>query len=92
MELVNGRIDANATVPGGGSIELRLTNGNIELEIPRNTSAEFSARVGNGTITLSNLALGNQRRTPTSVEGTLGGGNGAILLTTVNGPIAVRGL
>ena len=90
-ETVNGQIEASATLPRAGRVELGVVNGSVELEIPRNTSATFSARTNNGTITLSNLVLGSETRTPTSCQGTLGGGEGTIILTTVNGSIRASG-
>ena len=90
-EGVNGRIEATSTLPRAGRIELALVNGNVELAIPQNTSATLSARTSNGTVTLSNLSLSSSTSAPSSVQGTLGGGDGTIILTTVNGTIRVSG-
>ena len=72
-------------------IQITAGNGQIVLTIPQNTSAEFSAAVGNGTITLMQLSLSDQTATSTSLVGTLGGGNGSIQLITGNGTITVIG-
>jgi len=90
-ELVNGEIEAEVTLPLDGTIDMSLVNGNIDLEIPVNTSAEFSASVTIGIISLSNLSLQNEVSTPTSLQGTLGSGQGTISLRTVNGNISVSG-
>ena len=66
-------------------------NGSIQLSIPQNTSAEFSATVTIGDISVSNLVLQNQESTPNSLRGTLGAGQGTISLSTVNGNIRVTG-
>jgi DUF4097 and DUF4098 domain-containing protein YvlB len=89
--LVNGAIEGRITLPTDGTIDLQTVNGAIDLEIPQNTSARFSASVANGTVTVSNLDLRVSTSTPTSVEGTLGGGRGTIALLTVNGTIEVMG-
>lgn len=89
--LVNGTIDADVAMSLGGTIALGVINGGIDLDIPRSTSAEFSAQVTVGTITVSNLDLYDVESTPTSLTGTLGTGEGTITLSTVNGNIHVTG-
>ena len=89
--LVNGRIEGEVTLPSDGTINMAVVNGNIDLDIPVNTSAEFSAIVTNGTISVFGLHLQDLVSTPTSLRGTLGGGQGAISLITVNGNITVSG-
>ena len=90
--LTNGQISGEVTLPWNGTIEMDNTNGNIELELPSTTSAEFSARVVNGNIVLSNIALQNQVSSSTSLSGTMGDGQGTISLVTVNGNISVSGI
>jgi hypothetical protein len=89
--LVNGSIEADVAIPLGGTIAFSVTNGGIGLEIPQSTSAEFSAQVTVGSITVSNLDLYDVESTSTSLTGTLGSGEGTIALTTVNGNIDVTG-
>ncbi len=89
--LVNGSIDADVTIPLGGAITLGVVNGGVDLDIPRGTSAEFSAHVTVGSISVSNLDLYDVESTPTSLTGTLGLGEGTITLSTVNGNIRVTG-
>jgi hypothetical protein len=80
------------SLPLNGSIDLNILSGNISLEIPTSTSADFFARVSSGDINVTNLVLLNQVITPTSVSGTLGGGQGVIRLETdVIGDIDVTG-
>lgn len=88
---VNGNVDAEVTMPLGGEIGLRSTNGNLTLDIPRTTSASLTATLANGDITTSNLSIDDLQSTNTSLTGTLGGGDGAIELNTTNGNIAIRG-
>jgi DUF4097 and DUF4098 domain-containing protein YvlB len=89
---INGKIDGDVTLPLDGTITMSTTNGTIVLGIPQDTSAAFSARAGFGDkIRVSNLVLQNEVRTSTSLSGTLGDGQGTIVLTTVTGSIQVAG-
>lgn len=89
--LVNGQITGEISLLPDGTVEMSNTNGNIELDIPHNTSAEFSAHVVNGTISISNLDIENVESSSSSLEGRLGDGHGTISLSTVNGSINVSG-
>jgi DUF4097 and DUF4098 domain-containing protein YvlB len=91
VSLVNGQINAEVIPPKGGIISMTTVNGGINLDIPQYTSAEFSASVVNGTISMYDLVLIDLVSTPTSLTGTLGLGEGAIALSTVNGNISVSG-
>lgn len=91
VEIINGPIDSEVTLPLDGTIDMRTMNGTIELDIPQSTSAEFSANVTNGNISVANLVLQNEVRTSTSLRGTLGNGQGTISLETINGNIRVSG-
>jgi DUF4097 and DUF4098 domain-containing protein YvlB len=91
VSLVNGQIQAEVTLPIGGTIVMATVNGGISLDIPETTSAAFSASVDNGNIQLSNLVLNSPVSTTNSLTGILGSGEGNISLTTVNGGIYVTG-
>ena len=90
-DVTNGKIFGDVTLPIGGYCQLEITNGNIDLEIPRSTSAGFSARVTNGNIQIYELTLNNMTTTKGSAAGTLGDGNGTVILKVTNGNIDVRG-
>ena len=66
-------------------------NGSIDLTIPTTTDAELSIALTNGIITVSNLTIDGAVTTPTSVSGTLGTGEGSLILRTTNGNITLRG-
>ena len=90
--LTNGNVVSQTSILApGGVIDLETVNGNVTLDIPQNTSAQFSAHLVNGTITTSGLVLLNPVSTVTSLTGTLGGGQGIIDLRTVNGNIRATG-
>jgi DUF4097 and DUF4098 domain-containing protein YvlB len=91
VQLTNGEIESQVALPPDGTIDMSVVNGNIDLNIPVNTSAEFSANVTNGRISVSNLVLQNEVSSPTSHQGTLGQGEGTISLRTINGNVNVSG-
>ena len=84
-------VEARVTLPPSGFIDITIGNGNADLFIPVNTSATFSAVVGNGSIDLANLELQNLVTTNKTVMGVLGEGNGAITLRAGNGRINASG-
>jgi len=90
----NGRsyqVNYTITIPSNLSITIDNVNGSIQLEIPQTTSANFSASLVNGSISLQNLILHNKVVTSKSLMGTLGNGQGTISLRTTNGNINVLG-
>lgn len=91
-DLADGLIQGNITILLNGIIDFTTDNGDINLSIPENTSAHFSAAVGTGNITITNLVLTNEQVTPTQVTGTLGSGLGIISLEVGIGDIDVTGI
>jgi hypothetical protein len=92
LTLINGPVDASVTIPPGGGIVMATTNGDLTLQIPQSTSAQFSSSFANGSINVTGLILTDIDQTPTSLSGTLGTGNGTIVLTVANGTISVMGI
>jgi hypothetical protein len=88
---VNGKIDGRVLMQSNGMVDLSLQNGSIVLDIPQNTSADFSANLVIGSISLQNLTLYNRVVTSKSLQGRLGDGQGMITLRTTNGNIDVSG-
>jgi DUF4097 and DUF4098 domain-containing protein YvlB len=91
VNLLNGPIEGDITLPVHGTIDLNTVNGHIDLTLPANTSAVFSANVTSGRVSLSDLVLQDEVSTSTSLSGTLGTGQGTISLETRNGNIRVSG-
>jgi hypothetical protein len=89
--VANGEVDARVTLPSAGIIGITIGNGNADLFIPSNTSAQFSATVGNGVIAIVDLDLQNMVSTSRRVTGRLGAGDGSINLQTGNGNITATG-
>ncbi len=89
--VTNGRIVGDFVLPLGGACILGVTNGDIDISIPENTSAAFTARITNGGIGVSGLALTNLTTSEHSTSGILGSGDGTMTLTVTNGQIRVRG-
>jgi DUF4097 and DUF4098 domain-containing protein YvlB len=90
-DLVNGQIDARVSVPMAGTVELSTVNGTIDVSVPVDTSAHLTANVVNGTIGVHNLTVHDEVSSRTSLQGTLGSGQGNIRLSAVNGSIDVEG-
>ena len=91
VAITNGNLDAQMTLLPNGTCIANSVNGQIGLRIPNNTSAELSAGVTNGSVSVNNLELQNLTSTRTSIKGKLGDGQGTIVLGTVNGIISVTG-
>jgi Toastrack DUF4097 len=91
LALVNGTIDAAISVPDAGSCKMDLTNGVIDLIIPKTTNASLNANVVNGSVVVTNLSVQNIISTSSSFKGTLGTGSALITLGAVNGEINVAG-
>ncbi|WP_455211105.1 DUF4097 family beta strand repeat-containing protein [Kaarinaea lacus] len=90
VTLANGSIDSKVFLPLQGTIDLRTATGDIQLDIPVNTSATLSAAVLFGNINVYNIVLQDEVRTDTSLSGTFGGGEGTISLQAF-GDIGVSG-
>ncbi len=92
IDLFDGTIEGEVTLPLNGKIDLHTFNGDINLSIAENTSAEFSSSISNGTITVTNLVLQDKIETPTSQRGRLGSGQGTITVAAdQSGDISVLG-
>ncbi len=93
VDLTNGNINSSMDLPLNGEIRLSTDNGYLDLSIPTSTSAEFSATVdGMGEMRVTNLDIRYSLNTQKSIVGTLGGGEGSITLSTVNGNVEVIGV
>jgi len=90
--LVTGNIQGDVRIPIDGDLDWDVVTGNINLDIPVNTSTLFTANVTTGNINVANLSLQNLSGTPTFLSGTLGDGQGNITLTVITGNINVTGI
>jgi len=91
IQLTNGKVSCKMTLPEQGKCEIKSVNAEIQLEIPKNTSADFAAGVVNGIVKVSSLDLQNLQSANNFVNGTLGSGDGTIKLEAVNGTIDASG-
>jgi hypothetical protein len=91
IELTNGNISGDFSLPHMGSCCIKTVNGQIDLDIPHTTSADFSASIVNGSIGVYNLQLHEIQSTPKYLSGRLGAGAGSMELHAVNGTIYVTG-
>jgi len=90
-ELKNGSLSYATQFANLDTIDLTIANGTINLQIPHEVSADFSAQVSIGTVTVNGLNLSDAIETPTSVTGILGNGDGRITLRGTNGTITATG-
>ncbi len=73
-------------------MSLSTTNGNINCDVPAGTSTMVTATVGNGTISMVDLAMEDQVVSVNQVTGRLGSGDGQLTLSTVNGSVVLTGI
>lgn len=92
VQVTNGQIAGMVELPLNGTLNAETTNGLIVLSLLKTTSAQFSARVTNGTVNVSGLTLREKSGSQKEIRGILGAGEGTIDLRTVNGNISVTGL
>lgn len=73
----------------GEGLDLRTTNGGINLRVPSSYSAHLVASTVNGGLT-TDLPLTVRGRVGKQVEGDIGGGGPPLRLSTTNGGIRIR--
>ncbi len=88
---VNQGVTLDVAEVGASPIDVRTTNGEIQLSVPGDANANLSATVVNGNIDVAGLAFQpfdtqNRRR----VRGRINAGGTPIELATVNGDIKIR--
>lgn len=89
--VTNGTVYGKIALPMNGLCKINTVNGQVQLSIPKTTSAALAAQVTNGTVSVTNLTLNNMISSRNSVSGVLGSGQGTITVETVNGTISVSG-
>lgn len=88
--LGNGSVNANVTLMDTCRANMSVGNGELNLTIPENTNAYLNASIGNGTISNNGLGFQNQVVTNKTFSGTLGSGEGQIVLSLGNGNITLN--
>jgi hypothetical protein len=96
IQLVNGDVDAELTLPLDGVVDMAVADGDITLEIPTDTSAEIYFEIACCGNNFSNLDVQDLEHSPPgvwppTVTGTLGAGQGTISLAVGNGIITMIG-
>jgi hypothetical protein len=90
VNLGNGNFSSDVTLQDTCLVEVAVGNGNLTLTIPGNTNALLTASVGNGNISNNGLNFQNQQISNNHFSGTLGNGDGRILLSLGNGNITMN--
>ncbi|HCA79196.1 MAG TPA: hypothetical protein DEP53_05625 [Bacteroidetes bacterium] len=91
VSLTNGKISGRVFLPENGTCDLSLVNGNVNLLVPRATSADVDATVAIGSVSVTNLPIVYTTDSRTAVSGVLGSGKGTIRLSSVNGIVQLIG-
>jgi serine/threonine protein kinase len=92
LSTVTGRITAYMILLGGGqSVSLDAVNGEVELAVPEDADANFSASTVNGSITSEFPALKAKKEFPVgnNLKGSLGNGSAIVKASAVNGSIKI---
>lgn len=92
VESVNGSIECSTDSGLGDPVSLSAVNGTIDLHLAPGTSANFHAETVNGR--LSNdlgFEVRKGKYVGASMSGSIGGGDAAVELETVNGAITIHG-
>lgn len=98
-EEMNGNINAHTTngsikihlaaLPGNSDIDLHTVNGGLKLVLPEDPSASITASTVNGSIRTDFELRVRGKFNSKSLRGTLGSGDAAVYLKTVNGSIGL---
>lgn len=91
LDTTNGSVDLRAVaVPASGKIELHSTNGNIALQLPKDTAARLDASTVNGHVECDFPVTVSGRMSGNKLHGTIGAGGAEIKATTTNGNVRIR--
>ncbi len=94
LKSVNGKVESTlAKVPANARIKLETVNGAVSVNLPADAKFKVRASYVNGSL-VSNLPLPERELDtpfgpPPPYEGSVGGGGGEIVLSTVNGRLAI---
>lgn len=92
LSAVNGSLKAGfQALPSKGSVKMSTVNGSLELRLPEELNARFSAHTVNGGVE-SDFDLPVKKNFPvgTNLDAQIGEGGPSIDLSTVNGRISIR--
>ncbi len=87
VNLLNGTFVADLTLNDPCALAIDVGNGDIMLTLPNSTNAALTASVVNGAIINDGLIFTDQDISSTQFSGTLGTGDGSIVLSVANGQI-----
>jgi DUF4097 and DUF4098 domain-containing protein YvlB len=93
LKSVNGSIGCRVeTFDEGAELLIKTTNGDVELHLPPQASAELDAHTGNGRVRVGFDLSRVETKKRGRIIGTLGGGGGRISVRTKNGAITIGSL
>lgn len=88
LETVNGRVKTEGTT---GDASINVVNGDIEMTLPADVSAQFEASTDNGKVEVIGFGSASYYiDEATHKVGTIGQGEASIVLAATNGDIIIR--
>lgn len=91
LKTSNGNIEAELAMLHD-NIDIRTSNGSIDLAISASLAANLDAKTANGKISISRLNIDSAQFEQTSLLGTMNDGGYKISITTSNGSINLKAL
>ena len=93
LETVNGSVHATfTTVAAGQTISAKTVNGQVNIELPKNTGASVRADVVNGNVHCEFPLTLDQYSRGRHLAGKIGDGRATVTLESVNGSIHIESL
>jgi hypothetical protein len=91
IDTVNGSITCSiAEFPRNGQLDIKTTNGGVQLRLPEDVDGKLDAKTWNGGIDLDIPLTKSIRVKRGRISGVLGEGGGAIKVRTLNGGISIE--
>jgi hypothetical protein len=90
IDLLNGDSNSDLTLNDGSAVSITVGNGDIGLTLPDDTNADLTASVVNGSINNAGLTFTDEQVSSTQFDGTLGDGDGNIVLSVGNGHVVMN--
>jgi hypothetical protein len=90
-DLTTGNLFCRVYLPPGGELDLKTITGQMTVHLPESASAELTASVSTGQISLINLPLEDPNISNNYVSGRLGDGDGTITLQVITGQLSISG-
>lgn len=92
VKTISGKITSIAAIPYEGFCICYSESGDINIKIPKGTSATVVLKTNNGSVSIKNLDLTFLTNTNTEITGTLNDATGVIYLESKTGNVILEGI